>query len=97
MTTNLMPGASATMASALNNMTTATVTNVVNNLIAKDEDIEPTPIFLQTKAAQGLAGAFVALALFLTCQQVSYHLVIKFLIHFNIINFNLNYQNNFKF
>ena len=73
---------SATMTSALNNMTTATVTNVVKNLIAKDEEIEPTPIFLQTKAAQGLAGAFVALALFLTCQQVSRLLDIQFLIYF---------------
>lgn len=27
-------------------------------------------IFLQTKTAQGLAGAFVWVALFLTCQQV---------------------------
>jgi len=31
---------------------------------------EVSPIFLQTKAAQGIAGAFVALALFLSCQQV---------------------------
>lgn len=28
-------------------------------------------IFLQTKTAQGIAGAFVWMALFLTCQQVS--------------------------
>lgn len=28
-------------------------------------------IFLQTKTAQGIAGAFVWVALFLTCQQVS--------------------------
>lgn len=28
------------------------------------------PIFLQTKLAQGIAGAFVWVALFLTCQQV---------------------------
>lgn len=27
-------------------------------------------IFLQTKTAQGIAGAFVWVALFLTCQQV---------------------------
>lgn len=27
-------------------------------------------IFLQTKTAQGIAGAFVWMALFLTCQQV---------------------------
>lgn len=29
-------------------------------------------IFLQTKTAQGLAGAFVWIALFLTCQQVKF-------------------------
>lgn len=28
------------------------------------------PIFLQTRAAQGIAGAFVWVALFITCQQV---------------------------
>lgn len=37
-------------------------------------DIPPTtkaaPIFLETKAAQGIAGAFVWVALFVTCQQV---------------------------
>ncbi|CAD6202038.1 GSCOCG00002913001-RA-CDS [Cotesia congregata] len=37
-------------------------------------DIEPTPIFLQTRAAQGISGAFVWLALFLTCQQIYQHL-----------------------
>jgi hypothetical protein len=31
---------------------------------------EATPIFLETKAAQGIAGAFVWIALFLTCHQV---------------------------
>jgi hypothetical protein len=31
---------------------------------------EPTPIFLETKAAQGIAGAFVWIALFMTCHQV---------------------------
>lgn len=29
-------------------------------------------IFLQTKTAQGIAGAFVWVALFLTCQQVCF-------------------------
>ncbi|XP_046659292.1 transmembrane protein 184B isoform X1 [Homalodisca vitripennis] len=32
------------------------------------------PIFLQTKLAQGIAGAFVWVALFLTCQQIYRHL-----------------------
>ena len=40
-------------------------------------DIPPTakaaPIFLETKAAQGIAGAFVWVALFVTCQQVCYY------------------------
>lgn len=36
----------------------------------KENVREATPIFLQTKAAQGIAGAFVFAALFLTCQQV---------------------------
>lgn len=31
-------------------------------------------IFLQTKTAQGIAGAFVWMALFLTCQQIYQHL-----------------------
>ncbi|KAG8308216.1 hypothetical protein J6590_002302 [Homalodisca vitripennis] len=33
------------------------------------------PIFLQTKLAQGIAGAFVWVALFLTCQQVKWTLI----------------------
>ncbi|OAD52204.1 hypothetical protein WN48_02605 [Eufriesea mexicana] len=33
-----------------------------------------SPIFLQTRAAQGIAGAFVWAALFLTCQQIYQHL-----------------------
>lgn len=68
MSTSVIPGVSSTMASAIN-ATTATLINMVN-VEPKSEDTEPTPIFLQTKAAQGIAGAFVALALFLTCQQV---------------------------
>lgn len=32
---------------------------------------EGTPIFLQTRAAQCIAGVFVWVALFLTCQQVA--------------------------
>lgn len=31
---------------------------------------EPAPMFLQTKMAQGIAGFFVWVALFLSCQQV---------------------------
>lgn len=36
-------------------------------------------IFLQTKTAQGIAGAFVWVALFLTCQQVISEYFIIFL------------------
>jgi len=35
---------------------------------------EAAPIFLETKAAQGIAGAFVWVALFVTCQQIYQHL-----------------------
>ncbi|CAK9798765.1 Transmembrane protein 184B [Anthophora quadrimaculata] len=35
---------------------------------------EAAPIFLQRRAAQGIAGAFVWAALFLTCQQIYQHL-----------------------
>lgn len=43
------------------NMTSTTVTAISE---------KTAPIFLQTRAAQGIAGAFVWVALFLTCQQV---------------------------
>lgn len=33
-------------------------------------------VFLQTKTAQGIAGAFVWVALFLTCQQVINNIII---------------------
>ncbi|KAH0952645.1 hypothetical protein HN011_006058 [Eciton burchellii] len=39
-----------------------------------DTPKEVTPIFLQTRAAQGIAGVFVWVALFLTCQQIYQHL-----------------------
>lgn len=34
------------------------------------DNSEVTPIFLQTKTAQAIAGIFVFCAIFLTCQQV---------------------------
>lgn len=55
---------SSTIVSSLFNGMTST-TNVP--AISKEE---AAPIFLQTRAAQGIAGAFVWAALFLTCQQV---------------------------
>ncbi|XP_033342614.1 transmembrane endosomal protein isoform X2 [Megalopta genalis] len=48
-------------------MTTTTVTT-----FSKEE--EPAPIFLQTKAAQVIAGTSVWFALFITCQQIFQHL-----------------------
>lgn len=43
---------------------------IVNNMTSVMSEKETAPIFLQTRAAQGIAGVFVWLALFLTCQQV---------------------------
>ncbi|XP_046822961.1 transmembrane protein 184B isoform X1 [Vespa crabro] len=51
----------------INNMTNST-----NNF--RNVSKEATPIFLQTRTAQGIAGIFVWLALFLTCQQIYQHL-----------------------
>lgn len=48
----------------VDNMTSTNATAMPNEGAA--------PIFLQTRAAQGIAGAFVWVALFLTCQQVVY-------------------------
>ncbi|XP_076168605.1 transmembrane endosomal protein isoform X1 [Ptiloglossa arizonensis] len=59
---------SSTIVSSLFNGMTST-TNVP--AISKEE---AAPIFLQTRAAQGIAGAFVWAALFLTCQQIYQHL-----------------------
>ncbi|KAK2577028.1 hypothetical protein KPH14_011988 [Odynerus spinipes] len=62
-------GASMIAISVVDNMTTT----VINNIDIVDHK-EATPIFLQTRAAQSIAGAFVCLALFLTCQQIYQHL-----------------------
>ncbi|CAK9815315.1 Transmembrane protein 184B [Anthophora plagiata] len=51
--------------SLVDNMTSTTVTT------SKEE---AAPIFLQRRAAQGIAGVFVWAALFLTCQQIYQHL-----------------------
>ncbi|KOC62523.1 Transmembrane protein 184B [Habropoda laboriosa] len=52
--------------SLVDNMTSTTVITTSNEEVA--------PIFLQRRAAQGIAGAFVWVALFLTCQQIYQHL-----------------------
>ncbi|KAJ9594986.1 hypothetical protein L9F63_013708, partial [Diploptera punctata] len=64
---------------------TATTTSVINSSLTASSEVGSTttagpsilptasvhaPIFLETKAAQGIAGAFVWIALFLTCQQI---------------------------
>ncbi|KAL2712998.1 transmembrane protein 184B isoform X1 [Vespula squamosa] len=61
--------ASTVAVSVIDNMMTTVTKNFENTV-----DKEATPIFLQTRAAQGIAGAFVWLALFLTCQQIYQHL-----------------------
>ncbi|XP_015119911.1 transmembrane protein 184B isoform X1 [Diachasma alloeum] len=48
------------------------VTSTIASGIIDNENNEP--IFLQTRAAQGISGAFVWLALFITCQQIYQHL-----------------------
>ncbi|XP_034946734.1 transmembrane protein 184B isoform X2 [Chelonus insularis] len=64
---------SSAISTAAESVTPTTVLETVAGTIANDS-IEPRPIFLQTRAAQGISGAFVSLALFLTCQQIYQHL-----------------------
>ncbi|XP_046423588.1 transmembrane protein 184B isoform X1 [Neodiprion pinetum] len=58
----------------------STVSGAINDTMSRaadpssDPNLTGTPIFLQTKAAQGIAGVFVWAALFLTCQQIYQHL-----------------------
>ncbi|XP_053981845.1 transmembrane protein 184B isoform X1 [Hylaeus anthracinus] len=58
---------STIISSMLDGMTSTTTVGEVTSK-------EPVPIFLQTRAAQGIAGVFVWAALFLTCQQIYQHL-----------------------
>ena len=58
---------SAIVKSMIDGMTSTTTVTA----ISKEE---AAPIFLQTRAAQGITGAFVWVALFLTCQQIYQHL-----------------------
>ncbi|XP_015437790.1 PREDICTED: transmembrane protein 184B isoform X1 [Dufourea novaeangliae] len=64
MTSTVEP--STVIKSLVDSMTSTTTVNEISK--------EAAPIFLQTKAAQGIAGAFVWVALFLTCQQIYQHL-----------------------
>lgn len=62
--------ATTTIDSALNMTTLGSVISSTASLPSNADSMEDTPIFLQTKSAQGIAGVFVWIALFLTCQQV---------------------------
>ncbi|XP_043252204.1 transmembrane protein 184B isoform X3 [Colletes gigas] len=67
MSSTVATESSMIVSSLLNGMTSTTT----DPLISKGK---AAPIFLQTRAAQGIAGAFVWAALFLTCQQIYQHL-----------------------
>lgn len=71
---NVVTGTRASFVNISDKMSTTTD---VGNLLA-DVPKEGTPIFLQTRAAQVIAGIFVWVALFLTCQQVHLHHRSKF-------------------
>lgn len=62
-------GVTGTHATYVNPLDKMSTTTDVSDLVA-DLPKEGTPIFLQTRAAQIIAGVFVSVALFLTCQQV---------------------------
>lgn len=61
-------GSNTTMSETVVSAISSVMENVTPTVY--EDTNEPTPIFLQTRAAQGISGAFVWLALFLTCQQV---------------------------
>lgn len=61
-------GVTGTHATYVNPLDKMSTTTDVSDLA--DLPKEGTPIFLQTRAAQVIAGVFVSVALFLTCQQV---------------------------
>ncbi|GLH09685.1 Uncharacterized protein GBIM_14735 [Gryllus bimaculatus] len=60
--------ANSNMTTTVASLLSPTTTTVAPSSVILDHG-EVSPIFLQTKAAQGIAGAFVWVALFLTCQQ----------------------------
>ncbi|KAK1124701.1 hypothetical protein K0M31_020476 [Melipona bicolor] len=55
-------------------VTTTSFDDMPSTAVNEISDSKAAPIFLQTRAAQGIAGAFVWVALFLTCQQIYQHL-----------------------
>lgn len=66
-----MNNISASNSSAL---ASAFISSAVPFTIHHISSTPPDQIFLQTKLAKGIAGVFVWIALFLTCQQIYYHL-----------------------
>lgn len=60
-----------TTASTILSSTSAATTTTTTTGAVTDEQ---APMFLQTRVAQGIAGCFVWVALFLSCQQIYYHL-----------------------
>ncbi|KAL0271588.1 UNVERIFIED_CONTAM: hypothetical protein PYX00_008639 [Menopon gallinae] len=73
-----MSSTTPSVASSLH-VVNATVQTTVKSLASTVQSLtqdnsEVTPIFLQTKTAQAIAGIFVFCAIFLTCQQIYKHL-----------------------
>lgn len=56
---------------ASNNLT-ETTTDTIEIITQRVVQAQSTPIFLQTTAAQVIAGLFVWTAVFVTCQQVEF-------------------------
>ncbi|XP_043285122.1 transmembrane protein 184B isoform X3 [Venturia canescens] len=74
-----LPSASSVIAAVIDKVSTTTTTMRTSTTdfsggLDKNNSDDITPIFLQTRACQGISGAFVWLALFLTCQQIYQHL-----------------------
>ncbi|XP_077300654.1 transmembrane endosomal protein isoform X2 [Arctopsyche grandis] len=61
----------ATMERVVASTSTVVTTTVASHILPR---ALTEPVFLQTKAAQGIAGIFVWAALFITCQQIYHHL-----------------------
>lgn len=57
------------MAFSNNNETTTDTIEIITQRVVQTQS---NPIFLQTTAAQVIAGLFVWTAVFVTCQQVEY-------------------------
>lgn len=53
---------------------TDTTTDTIEIITQRVVQAQSNPIFLQTTAAQVIAGLFVWTAVFVTCQQVKYYL-----------------------